>query len=90
MKTLTKEKLQDWMENGPEKPSDEKPCYTRRDREEFEKMIGNLVHDLSCLKNSPLINEKGVALYFCKMVNALTPMKVLGIQALGNTEGKKD
>lgn len=87
MKTLTKEKLQDWIENGPEKPSDEKPAYTRKDREDFERMVNNLAHALSCLKDSPLINEKGVAFYFNKIANAIVPMKVLGSQALGRIEG---
>ncbi len=90
MKTLTKEQLHQWIEHGPEK-EEPKPLYTRKDKEEFERIIRNLVHDLSSLKESPLINDKGVAFYFCKMVNALTPMKVLGCQALEeDTKGKEN
>lgn len=88
MKTLTKEQFHDWIEHGPEKKDEPKPIYTRKDREDFERIVSNLVHDLSCLKESPVINDKGVAFYFCKMVNALTPLKVLGSQAL--EERKKE
>ena len=86
MKTLTKEQLHDWIERGPEKKDEPKPIYTRKDREDFERIIRNIVHDLSSLKESPLIHDKGVAFYFCKMVNALTPLKVLGSQALEEKE----
>ena len=83
MKTMTKEQLHQWIEHGPEKEEEEpKAIYSRKDREYFEGIIRNLVHDLYSLKDSPLINDKRVAFYFCKMVNALIALKVLGSQAL--------